>query len=110
MYISGTKLNRISDIYDDITKVPTIWKVVPAINMYKPLMFGMKAVPYIGDLARKVGDALPFGKLGDISTSSRYITAEKALKYHPNIKLVVGDSLGGSVALELQKTSSRIKN
>ncbi|MFM7981460.1 MAG: hypothetical protein ACKPKO_19300 [Candidatus Fonsibacter sp.] len=38
-----------------------------------------------------------------ISTSSRYITAEKALKDHPNIKLAVGDSLGGSVALELQK-------
>ena len=40
----------------------------------------MKAVPYIGDLAKKVDDALPFGKFGDISTSSRYITAEKALK------------------------------
>ncbi|MFM7988686.1 MAG: hypothetical protein ACKPKO_56175, partial [Candidatus Fonsibacter sp.] len=46
---------------------------------------------------------LPFGKFGDITTSSRYINAEKTLKEHPNIKLAVGDSLGGSVALELQK-------
>ena len=92
-----------SDIYDDITKVPTLWNAVPAINMYKSFMFGMKAVPYIGDLARKVDDALPFGKFGDITTSSRYINAEKTLKEHPNIKLAVGDSLGGSVALELQK-------
>ncbi|MFM7853398.1 MAG: hypothetical protein ACKO96_16135, partial [Flammeovirgaceae bacterium] len=62
----------------------------------------MKAVPYVGDLARKVDGALPFGRFGDISTSSRYITVEKALEEHPNIKLAVGDSLGGSVALELQ--------
>ncbi|MFM7980469.1 MAG: hypothetical protein ACKPKO_14240, partial [Candidatus Fonsibacter sp.] len=70
----------------------------------------MKAVPYIGDLAKKVDDALPFGKFGDISTSSRYITAEKTLKEHPNIKLAVGDSLGGSVALELQKRHPELNN
>ena len=32
----------------------------PSVNMYKPFMYGMQAVPYIGDLARKVDDALPF--------------------------------------------------
>ena len=31
------------------------------------------------------------------------MTAEKALRFKPNIKRVVGHSLGGSVALELQK-------
>ncbi len=43
-------------------------------------MFRMTAVPYIGDLARNVDDALPFGKFGDITTSSRYINAEKSFK------------------------------
>ena len=43
-------------------------------------MFGMKAVPCIGDLAREVDNALPFGKFGAISTTSRYITAEKAFE------------------------------
>ncbi|MFM7981136.1 MAG: hypothetical protein ACKPKO_17650 [Candidatus Fonsibacter sp.] len=52
----------------------------------------------------------PFGKFGGITTSSRYITAEKALQEHPNIKLPVGDSLGGSVAIELQKHLPELKN
>ncbi|MFM7978984.1 MAG: hypothetical protein ACKPKO_06670, partial [Candidatus Fonsibacter sp.] len=38
MYVAGTKLNRSSDIYDDITKVPTILNAVPDINMYKLFM------------------------------------------------------------------------
>ncbi|MFM7981416.1 MAG: hypothetical protein ACKPKO_19080 [Candidatus Fonsibacter sp.] len=48
--------------------------------MYKSFMFGMKAVPYVGDLARQVDDALHVGKFGDIATSSRYINAEKSFK------------------------------
>ena len=66
-------------------------------------MFGMEAVPYIGGLARKVDNEVPFGSFGLITTTSRYKAAEKALKYNPNIERVVGDSLGGNVALELQK-------
>lgn len=40
---------------------------------------------------------------GDLRNSTRYQEAEKALNANPNIKNVVGHSLGGSVALELQK-------
>lgn len=40
---------------------------------------------------------------GDLRNATRYQAAEKALKANPNIKRVVGHSLGGSVALELQK-------
>lgn len=40
---------------------------------------------------------------GDVRNATRYQQAEKALKANPNIKRVVGHSLGGSVALELQK-------
>ena len=63
----------------------------------------MKAVPYIGDLARKADNEVPVGSFGDITTTSKYKAAEKALTYNPNIEKVVGDSLGRNVALALQK-------
>ena len=66
-------------------------------------MFGMKAVQYIGDFARKVDNVVPFGSFGDSTTTSRDKAAEKALAYNPKADRVVGDGLGGSVALELQK-------
>ena len=40
---------------------------------------------------------------GDVKDSTRYKEAHTAFQANPNIKLVVGHSLGGSVALELQK-------
>jgi hypothetical protein len=43
---------------------------------------------------------------GDVRNATRYQQAEKALAANPNIKNVVGHSLGGSVALELQKNHS----
>ena len=66
-------------------------------------MFGMKAAPYIGDLARKADNEVPFGSFGDITTTSRYKAAEKALRYSPNIDRVVRDSLSRNVALALQR-------
>jgi hypothetical protein len=47
---------------------------------------------------------------GDLKNSTRYQQAEKALAAHPNIKRVVGHSLGGSVALELQKNHSGLSS
>ena len=72
-------------------------------------MFGLKSVPYIGDLAKKVDNVLPCGSFGDSTTTSRYKAAETALTYNPNITRAVGDSLGGSVALELQKQHPKFK-
>ena len=46
---------------------------------------------------------------GDITTTSRFKSAEKSLTYNPNFERVVGDSLGGSVALELQKHHPELK-
>ncbi len=40
---------------------------------------------------------------GDVRESERYQQAEKALKENPQIKHVIGHSLGGTVALELEK-------
>ena len=69
----------------------------------------MRAIPYIGVLARNVDNVFPFGSFGDITTTSRDKAAEKALKESPHITRVVGDSLGGSVALELQKHHPELK-
>ena len=44
---------------------------------------------------------------GDLKQSERYQQAEKALKENPQIKHVIGHSLGGSVALELEKNYSK---
>jgi len=47
---------------------------------------------------------------GDTRNATRYIEAEKALKANPQIKTVVGHSLGGAVALELQKQHPYLKS
>ena len=88
LYIAGTKIGRASDGYDENTKVPTLRNAVPIINQYKSCRFGPAALPYIGDLARQADTALPFGTFGDLTTSSRYITAEMSLRGNHNIKKV----------------------
>ena len=47
---------------------------------------------------------------GSVTRATRYQQAEKALKANPNITRVVGHSLGGSVALELQKNYPRLQS
>ena len=59
--IAGTRLGRGSVWYDDIVKVPTLWNAVPITNQYKSFMFGLKALPDIGYLARKPYTAIPYG-------------------------------------------------
>lgn len=41
-------------------KVPSLWNAVPIVNQYKHFMFGMKAMPYIGDLARQADQSMPY--------------------------------------------------
>lgn len=101
LYIAGSNSKR--DWYDNITKIPTIWKAVPAIQQYKALMYGMTGIPYVRNYARAIDNQLPFSHMGDLTKSERYIEAEKVLKANPNITRAVGYSMGGSVALELQK-------
>ena len=70
-------------------------------------MNGVTAAPFIANttysIAQQVDNALQFGFFGALTSSSRWMTAEAALRESPNIKLVVGHSIGGSVASELQK-------
>ena len=51
--IARTKTDRLSDWYDKMTKIPTLWNAVPIINQYKSLILGMQALPYVGNLAGK---------------------------------------------------------
>ena len=45
---------------------------------------------------------------GDLRNSTRYQAARDALMQHPEVKRIVGHSLGGSVALELDKNYNHI--
>ncbi len=45
-----------------------------------------------------------------LKNSTRYQESEKALTPNPNITKVVGHSLGGSVALELQKQYPQLES
>ena len=80
-----------------------------ALELDEPLgqiSMGLQETPYVANtashIANKVDNVLPFGSFSYLTTSSRYITVDKALK-DPHIKRVVGHSQGGSVALELQQ-------
>ena len=83
LYVVGKKIGRASYWYVDITKVPTLWSDVLIIHLYNFLMCAMKALPYIGYLARKADRASQFGIFGDLATSSRYSIGEKALSENP---------------------------
>jgi len=48
---------------------------------------------------------IPF--YGDLKDSTRYNQAKNALDLNPNINNIVGHSLGGSVALQLQKNNNK---
>ena len=91
MYVAGSHTGK--DWYDDLTKIPD-WK---SINKFTggqiPLANAMANIPFSSDLRN----------------STRYQKAEEALKRNPQVKKVVGHSLGGSVALELQKNYKNIE-
>jgi hypothetical protein len=94
LYIAGSHTAR--DWFDDVTKIPK-WQNVP--GGFNPVVDLMNT-----GLGKKVLGT------GDLRKSERYGAAEKALKANPNIKRVVGHSLGGSVALELQKNYSGLES
>ena len=50
---------------------------------------------------------IPF--YGDIKNSTRYNQAKNVLNDNPNINKIIGHSLGGSVALELQKDNNKFE-
>jgi len=94
LYIAGSWTAR--DWFDDATKIPK-WQNVP--GGFSPVTDFMNSV-----LGKKLLGT------GDLRNAERYQAAEKALKANPNIKRVIGHSLGGSVALELQKNYAGLES
>ena len=87
MFIAGSHTAR--DWFDDVTKIPQ-WQYVPAgIN------------PMI-DIMNTWWGRWIFGT-GDLRQAERYQESAKYLLSHPKAKILEGHSLGGAVALQLQK-------
>jgi len=89
LYVAGSHTAR--DWFDDVTKIPN-WQNAPA------------GFSNATDIMQMIPGA------GDLRNAERYQAAETALKANPGIKRVVGHSLGGSVALELQKNYSGLES
>ena len=60
LYIAGPRMQIAGHTYGDITKIPTLWTVVPVINHNKSFMVGTEALPYVGDLAKKADIVIPY--------------------------------------------------
>ena len=43
-----------------LQKVPKLWNAVPQIKHYKSFMFGVKALPYAGELAKQADKGFPY--------------------------------------------------
>ena len=87
MFVAGSHTAR--DWFDDVTKIPQ-WKYVPP---------GLSAVT---DAMNSYWGKKILGT-GDVRQSERYQKARDYLVAHPEVNLIEGHSLGGSVVLQLQK-------
>ena len=104
--IAGTRLGRGSVWYDDIVKVPTLWNAVPITNQYKSFMFGLKALPDIGYLARK-----PYTAVRYVSTALKVVPL-LALEYTEAATAIDGSlrtvSMGLNAAPHIANAASSI--
>ena len=64
LYIARTKKERLSDWYDNMIRIPTIWNAVPFISQYKSIMAGARMLPYLGEIAGKADAAVPYVSAG----------------------------------------------
>ena len=128
MYVSGTDLTNPRDIWDDVSKIPN-WKEIDLSGKLSGAV-GAKvgeaaveaATPYTGPfvgayVGTKVGQkASDLTKhmtkdLGDSTKIHRYEQAkEEQEKQGDKVKHLVGHSMGGNVALELQKENPNLKS
>ena len=128
MYIAGTDLTKARDIWDDVSKIPN-WKEIDLSGKLSGAV-GAKvgeaaveaATPYTGPVVgayvgTKVGQkASDLTKhmtkdLGDSKKIHRYEQAkEEQEKQGDKVKHLVGHSMGGNVALELQKENPNLKS
>ena len=67
-------------MYEDISKVSSVLHDIQVLHRYMDLVRGLGNDPVLGGYAKQVYDALPFGHVGNLTTSERYINAEKGFK------------------------------
>ena len=128
MYIAGTDPSNLRDVWDDVSKIPN-WKEIDLSGKLSGAV-GAKvgeaaveaATPYTGPVVgayvgTKVGQkASDLTKhmtkdLGDSKKIHRYEQAkEEQEKQGDKVKHLVGHSMGGNVALELQKENPNLKS
>ena len=128
MYIAGTDPSNLRDVWDDVSKIPN-WKEIDLSGKLSGAV-GAKvgeaaveaATPYTGPfvgayVGKKAGEkASDLTKhmtkdLGDSKKIHRYEQAkEEQEKQGDKVKHLVGHSMGGNVALELQKENPNLKS
>jgi hypothetical protein len=87
LHVAGSHTAR--DWFDDVTKIPQ-WQYIP------------RGVIDAVDMMNSFWGKQAFGT-GDLRQSERYQKALVFLKNHPEVDMLEGHSLGGSVVLQLQK-------
>ena len=122
--------------FDDSVNVKSLYRPKPMIDPFKPPEKPEEKLKPITDAeglnkASAEGDTYKYGKtlyiagshtardwyddftkipFGTTSGAYRYQKADEALKANPDVTRVVGHSLGGAVALELQKNHPNLKS
>ena len=128
MYIYGTEPTNARDVWDDVSKIPN-WKEIDlsgklsgAVGAKVGEAAGTAAADFTGPLVgayvgTKVGEkASDLTKhmtkdLGDSTKIHRYEQAkEEQEKQGDKVKHLVGHSMGGNVALEMQKEKPHLKS
>ena len=128
MYIAGTDPSNLRDVWDDVSKIPN-WKEIDlsgklsgAVGAKVGEAAGTAAADFTGPLVgayvgTKVGEkASDLTKhmtkdLGDSTKIQRYEQAkEEQEKQGGKVKHLVGHSMGGNVALEMQKENPNLKS
>ena len=128
MYVSGTDPTNPRDVWDDVSKIPNYkeidlsGKLSAAVGAKVGEAAVGAATPYTGPLVgaivgtkagEKASDLTKYmtKDLGDSTKIHRYGQAkEEQEKQGDKVKHLVGHSMGGNVALELQKENPNLKS
>ena len=129
MYISGTDPTNPRDVWDDVSKIPNYkeidlsGKLSGAVGAKVGEAAGTYATGYTGNpiagafvgtkAGEKASDLTKYmtKDLGDSTKIHRYEQAKEELeKQGDKVKHLVGHSMGGNVALELQKEDPSLKS
>ena len=95
LYVAGSHTAR--DWHDDFTKIPAYDKIPNELVNLMPRGLGNMI-----DMMKSQLGKVAFGA-GDLRQAERYQIANGYLEKHPEVKKLVGRSLGGAVVIQLAK-------